>query len=348
MTESSPHLETPTPPKKSNSWFLGLLGRLIFLSLVGGISLGAGAALAVFYPDRKPQAPFLETALQNLHLTGETRVDPTPNSSPDSRLISSTPLTDLAPSPSSSFAATTTPTPSAPSIPSSSGTPLSTTLGAAEKEKLQQDLQKAQQELKGLNDRAASLEQKLGISTPTGSLESRLKDISRQLAPGPSPILIPTTSSAQPSPSPSSTGSTPNLASPTSPTGFTSSGTPIPNPPLRSNQKKITLPPDSLFDKESSILRPEAILLLSQVVNELQGIAGTSIQVTAHTNLMGEPNSDRRLSFQQAKSIREYLATQLGDRFRFITIGYGSTRPLFTPVGESDRRRNRRIEIIVE
>ena len=186
-------------------------------------------------------------------------------------------------------------------------------------------------------DRTASIEQQLGNPSPdpTSDLETRLNNLAQQLAtPSPSPTISP---SGLPTPTPS----------------IAASPSPVPlNPstiPLSSNQQKITLPPDTLFDRttDNNILRPEAIVLLSQIVNELRDISGTTIQVTAHTNLGGDVDRDRILSFQQAKVIREYLATQLGDRFRFVTIGYGNTRPLTTTTA-AGQPENRRIEIIVE
>jgi OOP family OmpA-OmpF porin len=348
VTESpSPPEKTPKPKSspakpakkssKGGSWLGGLLWRLIFLGLVGGLGTGLGAALAVVYPDRNPQAPFLDTALRSLGLIGETRV---PVSNPldinlNNNLNPSSPSPSIVPSTFPTSA--TTPTP--PSSPQA--------LNQELQQELAQELQQVQQEARELLDRTASIEQQLGNPNPSSNLETRLDNLAQQLAASPSPITSPTNSSTPTSsPITSSTGlPTPAIANSPSPV------TPL-NPstiPLGSNQQKITLPPDTLFDRttDNNILRPEAIVLLSQIVSELRGISGTTIQVTAHTNLGGDAARDRILSFQQAKAIREYLATQLGDRFRFVTIGYGNTRPLTTTVA-AGQPENRRIEIIVE
>lgn len=343
---SSPSDTTPPTPRGSFGFFGGFF-RLVFLGLVGVIGTGGGVALGVFLPDRNPQAPFLEIALQYLRLTGETRVvsplvpsivpslSPNINNSPEVLpVLPASPTSPTSPASSSPSASTITPT----STPSKADTA-----------QLQQDLQQLQQQLKETSDRTASLERKLGISSPNGNLETRLEKLSQQVQTLATPLDAPKT----PSPSPSAAPPTPTITpSASSNSAFTTSSPvtiPLPSPvPLTSGtatQRKITLPIDPLFDSNSNTLRPETILLLSQVANELRGIPGTTVQVTVHNNLGGEPNNDRRLSFQQAKTIREYLATQLGDRFRFVAIGYGSTRPLVATV---DRPENRRIEIIVE
>lgn len=326
LPESSP---SATPPQRGERFGVvkGLV-RLVFLSLAGLIGIGAGAALAVFFPDRNPQPPFLETALQNLRLTGETRVTPNINNSPE--VLPASPILPSASSPTES------PLSSANSSPN------------AEASQLQRDLQQAQQQLKEVNDRTASLEQKLGVPSPNDSLENRLERLS-QLSQKLATASPPNTSTTTPQATPSNTSS-PNTTPSTTPSTLVVPSPTSPNSPSPIiyggiNQKKITLPSDPLFDGNSSTLRPEAIILLSQVANELRGIPGTAVQVTVHTNLSGEPDNDRRLSFQQAKTIREYLATQLGDRFRFVAIGYGSSRPLVTAI---DRPENRRIEMIVE
>lgn len=343
MTESPPRLPASspndTPPQDGGGFGLGgMVLRLFFLGLVGIISTGAGVALAVFLPDRNPQAPFIEVALQNLRLTGETRIVPNISPTVVPNINNSPEVLPVSPAPAS-------PRPS--SSPNSTITP-ETSPANTEAAQLRQDLQQVQKQFKDLGDRTASLEQKLGISATNGSLETRLEKLSQQLSQSPTPSPTPLNTPKTSSPSPAQT----IASSPSS----TTTATPPPSNPISPNspspitygialQKKITLPTDSLFEGTSSTLRPESILLLSQVANELRGIAGSTVQVTVHSNLGGEPSNDRRLSFQQAKTIREYLATQLGDRFRFVAIGYGSTRPLLAP---AERPENRRIEIIVE
>lgn len=347
MTESPPQLPASAPnnppPRSRGSFGFGGLFRLVFLSLVGGVGIVGGVALAGFFPDRNPQAPFLETALQNFRLSGETRVAApvitNSNNYPEVLPVSPVDTASATPSPSPSSTITPTNTPtSSPTNP--------------EAAQIQQDLQQVRQQLKEIGDRTASLEQKLGVADTKGSLETRVEKLSQQLktlaTPAPTPLDTPKTAS----PSPTTTASpaqtiisSPSANTPSVAVSISSPSFSLPITSGGTTQKKITLPTDPLFDSNSNILRPESILLLSQVANELRGIVGTTVQVTVHNNLSGEPSNDRRLSFQQAKAIREYLATQLGDRFRFVAIGYGSTRPL---VAITDRPENRRIEIIVE
>jgi outer membrane protein OmpA-like peptidoglycan-associated protein len=91
--------------------------------------------------------------------------------------------------------------------------------------------------------------------------------------------------------------------------------------PIR-GQQRVTLPSKLLFDGVG--LRPESIAILAPVVEDLKKLPYKTILINTHSS--AEPGP--AISFQQAKSLREYLATQMGDRYRLVAIGYGNSRPI--------------------
>jgi outer membrane protein OmpA-like peptidoglycan-associated protein len=108
----------------------------------------------------------------------------------------------------------------------------------------------------------------------------------------------------------------------------------------------VTLPSDTLFDKNQTSLRPEISVILDTVLADLQRYPGAAIQVAAHVDQKGTEEVDRALSFSQAKAVKLYLASKLPDA-KWTAVGYGHSRPLAENTNESDRQRNRRIEITV-
>lgn len=72
------------------------------------------------------------------------------------------------------------------------------------------------------------------------------------------------------------------------------------------------------------------------------------IQVTGHTDGVGDDASNRTLSEQRAESVRDVLESQMGDTFEIRTEGAGSSEPLVEEGGSDDeeaRARNRRVDI---
>jgi outer membrane protein OmpA-like peptidoglycan-associated protein len=107
----------------------------------------------------------------------------------------------------------------------------------------------------------------------------------------------------------------------------------------------ITIPTDALFQANQTTLRPEARQVLEGLVNELKPYAGSTLQVGAHTTPQQNPESDRALTFNQARQVKQALAPALDSDFSWLVIGFGSTRSLGDGSGAAGR--DQRIEITV-
>ena len=185
-------------------------------------------------------------------------------------------------------------------------------LTEAERNQLQAELKQLQEQLNTLIGRTAALEIKVGVSRPTKSLESRLESLAQQLAPPPP------------------AGQEPAVAV---------------RPVFSRDTLMLTLPSDVLFDRGNYTLRPGARPILDNLIADLQNYKDTDIRVAAHTDDVGVNQDNADLSFLQAEAVTEYLSKNLGDRYHWVVVGYGETRPLTDNNTEIDRQRNRRVEI---
>ncbi len=112
------------------------------------------------------------------------------------------------------------------------------------------------------------------------------------------------------------------------------------------NHLMVTLPSDALFAAEGTLRPDEAIL--SSILTDLQRYPGAAIQVSAHTDRQDADMADQDRSLEQAKAVQQYLSAQLNEDVHWVTIGYGSSRPLVSDDSPESRQRNRRIEILIQ
>jgi OmpA-OmpF porin, OOP family len=309
VTQSSEKVETRARKSEPNggNFLLVSFFRLLLLGVSSSLAVLVGMAIAQFYPDKAQEPPIVEKALrqaQNWVNQQKQALFPTPQAS-----IAPLPTASIAPSPITQ-------------LPQPSASPLS----KADRDKLQAELAQIQAQLKGLGDRAATLETQLGSSETAASLEQRLQSIQRQLEPAsPSPVTEPFNS--QP------------LAAPSvSPTVTATEGKSL----------IVTLPSDALFNSTQTSLRPESLAILDSLISDLQRYPGATVRVSAHVDEQGADEADRSRSFEQAKAVKQYLTSKLGETYQGVAIGYGHSRPVAGNTSPGDRQRNRRIEIAID
>ncbi len=205
-----------------------------------------------------------------------------------------------------------------PAVPTSSGLPVPSAggkegaalLSAEQKKQLQEQVQQLQMEVKAIRDRLTALENQLGNPLPNTPLETRLQALAGQLQ---ETVTIPAAT----------------------------------QPLFQGGKLQVTLPSDVLFPKGNSLLRREAGLILDKIISDLGSYQGATILIAIHTDNVGNPEDNRGLSFRQANAVEQYLSSSLRDRFRFISVGYGSSRPLVANNSDLNRQRNRRVEISI-
>lgn len=99
------------------------------------------------------------------------------------------------------------------------------------------------------------------------------------------------------------------------------------------------------FDQSSYLLRPESYTQLNQLVALLKSRPGLRIEISGHTDNVGDPRLNLALSENRARVITTYLTTNgiAENRLRFK--GYGQTKPIAANDTEENKRKNRRVEV---
>jgi len=129
----------------------------------------------------------------------------------------------------------------------------------------------------------------------------------------------------------------------------------------RDNRMLIQLPGDVLFDSGSATLRGEGKTILLQIAEVLRNdpqLAAREFQVAGHTDskpLRGGTFIDNwGLSAMRARSVVTLLTTPTGDNggglnpAKWSAAGYAETDPVATNDTDEGRKRNRRVELVIQ
>jgi OOP family OmpA-OmpF porin len=107
----------------------------------------------------------------------------------------------------------------------------------------------------------------------------------------------------------------------------------------------ITYASDVLFDFDRADLNNEARRLIDELADRLADLGPRTVTIHGHTDNVGRPGYNQRLSERRAQAVRAHLGVQLDDGFRLEARGYGETRPVSPNDTEEGRARNRRVVI---
>jgi outer membrane protein OmpA-like peptidoglycan-associated protein len=108
----------------------------------------------------------------------------------------------------------------------------------------------------------------------------------------------------------------------------------------------ITVPDMVLFDFDSDKLKPRAIDVLHEIkslIIDKQSFARVSID--GYTDDTGSSSYNKNLSTRRAQSVAHWLSSNGLDGNALETQGFGPTRPVVPNTSESNRSKNRRVEI---
>jgi outer membrane protein OmpA-like peptidoglycan-associated protein len=106
--------------------------------------------------------------------------------------------------------------------------------------------------------------------------------------------------------------------------------------------------PNLYFTQSTASLLPSSQPMLNELVKKLRELAELRLEIAGHTDNVGEPARNLRLSEQRARVVRQYLVQQGIDSVRLTARGYGGTRPVADNRDPQQRPRNRRVEIVVQ
>jgi outer membrane protein OmpA-like peptidoglycan-associated protein len=98
------------------------------------------------------------------------------------------------------------------------------------------------------------------------------------------------------------------------------------------------------FDTGKATIRPESYPRLDSVVEYMMYKRSARIEISGHTDNVGNPKANKQLSEKRAQACRDYLIQKGIDPSRITAVGYGDERPIASNDTEEGRALNRRIE----
>jgi outer membrane protein OmpA-like peptidoglycan-associated protein len=110
---------------------------------------------------------------------------------------------------------------------------------------------------------------------------------------------------------------------------------------------RVTFPSGILFDFDSAELRQASRDNLQSFAKTLNNYPNTNIRIEGHTDSVGKPDYNQKLSERRAQAVVDYLDGLGVDGSRLIPVGYGETQPVASNSTEAGRQQNRRVEIAI-
>ena len=98
------------------------------------------------------------------------------------------------------------------------------------------------------------------------------------------------------------------------------------------------------FAPNRAVLLPQSFPVLDKAVEALQENPSVRVEISGHTDNIGQPAQNQALSQQRADAVRAYLESKGVSPGRLIAVGHGSTRPIADNRTEAGRTQNRRVE----
>jgi OOP family OmpA-OmpF porin len=117
-------------------------------------------------------------------------------------------------------------------------------------------------------------------------------------------------------------------------------------PELQVVQERIVLRGVN-FDFDKSAIRPDASVILDEVVSILSGKPDVRVRVAGHTDATGPDDYNQGLSERRAASVRKYLVEHGVADSRLASIGFGESSPITSNDTREGRALNRRVELEV-
>ncbi len=100
-----------------------------------------------------------------------------------------------------------------------------------------------------------------------------------------------------------------------------------------------------LFDQGKAEIKNESKPELDKLVAFLQANPQAEIELSGHTSAEGERVYNHSLSYRRVKACKDYIVSKGITEDRMIAVGLGSDRPMVPNDTESNRAKNRRVEM---
>ncbi len=101
------------------------------------------------------------------------------------------------------------------------------------------------------------------------------------------------------------------------------------------------------FDFNKATIRPSSFPELNQIVEMMKSFPDVVIEISGHTDNVGNDDYNQKLSEKRAKSVKNYIVNKGITAIRLKTIGYGEAKPIADDDTDEGRQKNRRIEVSI-
>jgi OOP family OmpA-OmpF porin len=101
------------------------------------------------------------------------------------------------------------------------------------------------------------------------------------------------------------------------------------------------------FDTGRSILKPTSFKALNDLVEILKIKNTMVVEIQGHTDDVGKPEDNLKLSQERAESVKKYLESKGIEAARITAKGYGQTQPIADNAKEEGKAKNRRTSLKV-
>jgi len=98
------------------------------------------------------------------------------------------------------------------------------------------------------------------------------------------------------------------------------------------------------FDTAKATIRPESFPRLDEVVEFMVHKKSARVEISGHTDNVGNAKANKTLSDARAQACRNYIVSKGIDKKRLDAIGFGDERPIAPNDTDEGRQKNRRIE----
>jgi len=115
-----------------------------------------------------------------------------------------------------------------------------------------------------------------------------------------------------------------------------------PNPHARGNVLRLD---HLIFEVGNSRIEPESYSELDILVNLMKDNPNMIIQLEGHTDNVGDPRANMKLSQQRVDAVRNYIGSKEISKNRVKTKAYGGNSPLTRDNTPEAHRLNRRVEV---
>lgn len=112
---------------------------------------------------------------------------------------------------------------------------------------------------------------------------------------------------------------------------------------------RLSLNAEVLFDTGKSDLKAEGIVAIKKLAIQLRDIQKATLNIAGYTDDIGSDDTNQKLSLARAESVSKILQQEVGsgNRFMFKAKGYGEQNPTVPNTTDENRKKNRRVEVLV-